>query len=279
MRLSRRSLAAAILLAAAPVSAQQAVERARAALEQPPAVFWDGEASRPSLFGPVSAAPSYAPRAAVHAAAVPAIRRVVEVPRPPAAPRASGFGERHPTLAPLLAGLLDAFRQQFATVEGITQNLLWILISILLTALSGFGAIARIVASVASLAVTGWMLWPIFRQGYDAVKRLRKASDGSPERYGALFDLGVAGGTLLILALLTAAGWAIGKSSAGKRFVSGLDRVLETGASRLGLPSTPLAESPSGALSGILNNVNDPVGIGARGRGLASPHSGDAHPD
>lgn len=279
---TRRALAAAFwfLAAIGPASAQSPSAQAGAALRQSPAQFWDGNTRRGDVAepAPVAAVRSES-REAIFTA--PPIRRVVEVPEPRLAstpsgdacrralvghPKAARLCESHPTLAPLLAGLLDAFRQQFATVEGITQNLLWILISILMTAISGFGAVAKLAMSLASLAVGAWMLWPIFRQGYDSVRRLRKAADGSRERFEALFNLGVAGGTLLILALVTAAGWAIGKSRAGGKLVGSLDGALEAGASKLGLHRAPPAQSPASTIAGFFNNVADPHGLRPRGR-------------
>lgn len=252
---------------------------AKGALGRPAAEVYDGNTRRGQPAASFAAEPVYAGAAAParEAAAltdVPAIPRSREIPGPrPAAgqvsceqalahyPTAAGLCGSHPTMAPLLAGLMDAFRQQFGTAEGIASNLLWMLISLLMTAISGFGAVAQIAISVVSLGLSAWMIWPLVKQGYTAVQGLRRSHPGSQEHYASLFSLGVVGGTLLILALMTAAGWAIGKSSAGNRALSSLDGMLEAGAQRLGLPHTATAEAPGGTMAGIFGTVAEPVGL------------------
>lgn len=263
---------------AVPASAQVPAGAERA-LQRPAAEFWDGNTARGSLAlapaavyagapGPASEAPAFS--------AVPAVGRAVRVPTPHAEPQAvscegalahyptaARLCDTHPVLAPLLGGLLDAFRQQFGTLQGIAENLLWILISVLITAISGFGAVARIAMSVVSLGLSAWMLWPLVKQGYGAVKDLRRSAPGTQERYASLFSLGVVGGTVLILALMTAAGYAIGKSKAGGQALTSLDRVLDAGAVKLGLPRSAAAPAPAGTMAGIFNTVAEPSGIRA----------------
>lgn len=267
---------------ARPSSAQVPVfAGAEKALQLPAAEFWDGNTRHGSLTAapePVYAGASAPAREAPAFGAVPAIGRAVRIPAPHAEPEgvhceqalahyptAARLCDSHPTIAPLLAGLLDAFRQQFGTLKGIAENLLWVLLSVLITAISGFGAVARIAMSVVSLGLSAWMLWPLIEQGYGAVKGLRRSAPGTQERYASLFSLGVVGGTVLVLALMTAAGYAIGKSKTGGKALASLDRVLDAGAANLGLPRTAAAPAPApgGTMAGIFNTVAEPSGIRA----------------
>lgn len=272
-----RKAAAALLFALAlPASAQLKVDlnQAQSAVRESGTRFFDNNTARGDVKDPVAGfTPNLAgggQRALDSLTAVPAahVARDVPAPRPTAATlscrqvlkgyeRIGKMCATHPTIAPLLGGLLEAFKQQFGSVEAILGNLLWVLVCILLSALSGFGAIAKLVTSILGWALNAWMIWPIVKQGYHAVTGLMHSAAGSPAHFNHLFNLGIAGGTLLILTLLTMAGYAIGKTRAGKAVFASMDGAVNGLASKMGVKAGP--PNMAADLAGNFSCVNDPV--------------------
>lgn len=117
----------------------------------------------------------------------------------------------HPTLAPLLAGVVQAFHDQFLTKEGLLQNLLFMVIGVALAALSGFGLVAKLVASLVSFGLIGWTIWELLKQGGLAALTIAKTDKTDARHAGALKEVGNVVGTVLILSLFAALGYAAGK--------------------------------------------------------------------
>ncbi|MBI3564054.1 MAG: diguanylate cyclase [Elusimicrobia bacterium] len=118
----------------------------------------------------------------------------------------------HPTIAPLLAGVVQAFHDQFLTKEGLLQNLLFMVIGIALAAMSGFGLVAKLVTSLISFGLMGWTIWELLKQGGLAALTIAKTDKTDARHAGALKEVGNVVGTVLILALFAALGYAAGKS-------------------------------------------------------------------
>ena len=258
--------------------AVKSVSQAAVAQQTHPAAFWDNNTRRGDVggvmadsFGEASHKPAAvtatehraAPAAPPVPAEVAAARKASAACRKELAefPTVSRLCENHPTVAPVVAGVLDSFRQQFGTVEGILSNLAWILISLVMSVVSGFGMVAKIAMSLGGLALSAWMIWPLIQQGWGAFRDFRSSKEGTEERSNSLFRMGLAGGTLLILALLTAAGYELGKSQVGQKLFTSLDTTLSTKMSKMGI-STTAAADPGWAASdvaGLFSNIETPV--------------------
>ncbi|MCX5787273.1 MAG: hypothetical protein NTX64_02010 [Elusimicrobia bacterium] len=273
----RKAILAALLAAVVlPATAKSKVDltQAQSAVAESGTRFFDNNTAKGDVRDPVAGfTPNLAGRGQGAAEALltaPPIKTVQDVPAPRPTQstlncqqalkgheRIARLCATHPTMAPLLAGLLEALKQQFGSVEAILSNVLWILVCILISALSGFGAVAKVVTSVIGWALNAWMIWPIVKQGYHAVTGLMHSAAGSMDHFTHMFNLGVAGGTLLILAALTIAGYEIGKSSVGKAVLGSLDGAVGGLASKLGVKTG--APNMAADLAGNFSCVNDPV--------------------
>jgi hypothetical protein len=129
----------------------------------------------------------------------------------------AGLCKSSPTVAPLLAGLLEALQEQFGTVQGVVMNLAFMLLGLVLSALSGVGVIAKIVVGLASLVMLAGTLWPLIKQLGSAVSDLWNTKAGDLRHSQALVTTGKTGGTVLILALMAVLGGKLGKSGPGKQ--------------------------------------------------------------
>ncbi|MBI5882567.1 MAG: hypothetical protein HZB91_05630 [Elusimicrobia bacterium] len=150
-------------------------------------------------------------------------------------PKVAAMCREHPTMAPLLAGLLEAFQEQFGTVQGIVLNLVFILMGLLLSVLSGFGLVAKVAVSLASMALLAATLGPLLKAGWDAGRDLLKSADGTVQRSDALLRVGKVGGKVLILALMAAIGWGIGKSQPGRAAVDSMKTAMSGSLRKLGV--------------------------------------------
>ena len=241
------------------------------------AAFWDGNTRKGDVAGPVAAyagAPRFASGsvAAVGAAsdAVPAPASAQAQTQGQAAasacrdalsayPTTSKLCEKHPVLAPIAAGVLEAFRQQFGTVEGLLSNLAWILISLVMSVVSGFGMVAKIAMGLIGTGLTIWMLWPVIKQGYEAVRDFSRAKKNSEEYFSSLYKMGLVGGTVLILALLAALGYGIGKSKVGQAAFASMDHLLSTKVAGIGLPTAAAADPwTPGSVASLMLNIAEP---------------------
>lgn len=238
--------------------------------------FWDGNTRKGDVAEPV-AAYSHSPLSAPSVPAPVGVSRTDVLPGSPALTQnevasaacraalegyatASSLCGNHPTLAPIVAGVLDAFRQQFGTVQGILTNLAWMLISLVMTVISGFGMIAKVAMGLISFGLTAGMLWPLIKQGYEAVRDFRRARANSEEYFSSLFRMGLVGGTTLILALLAAAGYGVAKSHAGQAAFASMDHVLSTKVGEMGLSMAAADESSwsPGSVASLLTNIVTP---------------------
>jgi hypothetical protein len=140
-----------------------------------------------------------------------------------------------PTIAPLLAGLLEALEEQFGTVQGLVVNLAYLLLGLVLSALSGFGLIAKVVVGLASLAMLVGTIYPLLKQGYDAVKELMNTDAGDVRHSRSLLSIGKLGGTVLIMALMAAIGYGVGKTETGHAAMSSATDAMSSKLSDLGL--------------------------------------------
>ncbi|MFI5345292.1 MAG: hypothetical protein ACHQ51_02850 [Elusimicrobiota bacterium] len=128
----------------------------------------------------------------------------------------SGLCKNSPVIAPLLAGLLEALQEQFGTVEGLVTNLAYLLLGLVLSALTGFGIIAKVVVGLVSFAMLIGTIYPLLKQGYESVKELLGTDAGDVRHARSLLSIGKLGGTVLIMALVAALGWRLGKTATGK---------------------------------------------------------------
>jgi diguanylate cyclase (GGDEF)-like protein len=141
----------------------------------------------------------------------------------------------HPDLAPLLAGFLDSVEKQFGTVQGVVMNLVFLLLGLVLSALSGFGLVAKVVASLVSLGMLAVTLGPLVMEGWSACRELIASSAGTRQNAESLLRLGRVGGTVLILALMSAIGWGVGKTKPGQAAFGAMERALTGSLSKLGV--------------------------------------------
>lgn len=114
------------------------------------------------------------------------------------------------TLAPVLAGVVDALHEQFGTLGGWLMNIGFMLFGLVAAvATGGVGLVLKLLG----LVFVGWVLWQALRALGSAVKDAWKAAEGSPERAAALRRIGMAGGGLVIMILMALIGWGAGKSA------------------------------------------------------------------
>lgn len=133
-----------------------------------------------------------------------------------------------PNLAPLLAGFMEALKEQFGTIEGLATNLAFMLLGLVLSALSGFGLIAKVAVSLVSFGFLIYTLGPLIKQGISATADWWKAKDGSTMKFDALLRMGKIGGSVMIMALMAAIGWGVGKTKPGKAAMSSVSSAVSS---------------------------------------------------
>lgn len=177
-------------------------------------------------------------------------------------PRIAALCREHPRLAPLIAGVAEAFKAQFGTIEGIATNLLFLLIGLVMSAISGIGLIAKIAVSLVSLAMAAMVLGPLIKEGWDAFGAYRRSGKGTAQESASLLRMGKVGGAVLILALMSFIGYKVGKSRPGQEAVKSMTAALSA---KLGKPAAAGTAAAGGRLSGALKEAipaKDPVGLG-----------------
>ncbi|MBI4061210.1 MAG: hypothetical protein HY403_07250, partial [Elusimicrobia bacterium] len=112
--------------------------------------------------------------------------------------------------ASLLAGLLDAFRQQFGTAAGLLANGAAMLLGLVFGLLTG--GVGLIVKILFALGMTAWAVYELVPAFGKALRSLWTSKEGSRERYAAVRQLSTLAGSVLIMALLAVAGGKIGNS-------------------------------------------------------------------
>lgn len=151
------------------------------------------------------------------------------------------------------AGVGDAFKEQFGTVKGVVSLLAFSALGLLLSALSGgVGLLVTIVKALCGLAVL-WMVGSLFMRLISAFKDLATTSANDPRRARAYREIGKIGGELLIVALMSFAGYKIGQKAPVKEAVGAMNAALVGKMARLGVrpapvsPKVGLGEAPAAA--------------------------------
>ncbi len=178
-------------------------------------------------------------------------------------PQLVSLCREHPKLAPLIAGVVEAFKAQFGTIQGAATSLLFLLIGLVMSAVSGIGMIAKVAVSLVSLGMAAMVLGPLIKEGWDAFGAYRRSEDGTSQQSAALLRMGKVGGAVLILALMSFVGYKIGKSKPGRQAVESMTSALSA---KLG-KAVPAKTAPltNSRLSGALKEAipaKDPVGLG-----------------
>jgi hypothetical protein len=152
----------------------------------------------------------------------------------------AGLCKSVPTLAPILAGLLEALEEQFGTVQGLAMNIAFMLLGLVLSAVSGIGLIAKIVVGLASFAMLAFTLGPLIKQAWSAFGEFRNTGAGDVRHSRALMTMGKIGGTVLILALMSAVGMKLGKTGPGKALTEGATGKMSSAIKGMGIDMAAL---------------------------------------
>jgi hypothetical protein len=141
----------------------------------------------------------------------------------------------HPDIAPILGGMLDALKEQFGSVGAVAMNIGFMVIGLVLSALTGFGLIAKIAVSLVSFAMLIGTIYPLLKKGGEAVWDIVHSKDTDAKHAQALMSMGKVTGAVLIMALMAAIGWGAGKTSMGKNLMGGATDAITSKLSQLGL--------------------------------------------
>lgn len=146
--------------------------------------------------------------------------------------------------APLVAGLVDAAKEQFGTVSGAVSLLAFTALGLLLSALSGgVGLLATLIKALCGVALV-WTAASMIRRIAAALAVFLSTRDDDPRRWRALREIGKVGGELIIIMMMAFVGYKIGQKPAVKDAAASMTRSLQGQMSRLGLrPAAPPAEA------------------------------------
>lgn len=137
------------------------------------------------------------------------------------------------------SGVGDAFKEQFGTVKGVVSLLAFTALGLLLSALSGgVGLLVTIVKALCGLAVL-WMVGSLILRLVSAFKVLATTAANDPRRAAAYREMGKIGGELLIVAIMSFAGYKIGQKAPVKEAVGSMNAALLGKMSRLGVKPAP----------------------------------------
>lgn len=109
--------------------------------------------------------------------------------------------------APVLAGLLDAVKEQF-TGWGLVLNLVFFILGLLMAVATGGVAL---ILKLLGLIVAGWAIYRLLASLITAAATYKTAQKGSADEAQALRDIGKIGGTILILIATALVGFKAGK--------------------------------------------------------------------
>gem|GEM_PF-2281755 len=140
-----------------------------------------------------------------------------------------------PTIAPLLAGLVESLHEQFGTVSGLVTNLAFMMVGLLMTVVSGFGVVAKFVVGMASFAMLAGTLYSLLKQGFGASMDLAHTDASDAKHAAALKTLGKVGGTVLILAMMSFLGFAVGKTKMGGTAMEAMTSAMGRGLEKIGI--------------------------------------------
>ena len=224
---------------AVPDSAAAAAKGGRGAVTDQ-RQFYDGGPARGG--SPVAAAAADRPKPKV-AYTGPATAHPSDLALPPVPP---------PYMS-VAAGVGDAFKEQFGTVKGVVSLLAFTALGLLLSALSGgVGLLVTIVKALCGLAVL-WMVGSLIMRLVAAFKELAATKPGDPRRARAYRELGKIGGELLIVVLMSFAGYKLGQKAPVKEAVGAMNAAVLGKMARLGVKPAPVSpkagfgESPPAA--------------------------------
>lgn len=148
----------------------------------------------------------------------------------------AGLCGTQPQAALLLAGLMDAVKQQFGTLQGLGTVVIFALAGLLLAAASGLGLIAK---AITTLLAAGMMIEgaiPLLKESYRSFGDWLSSAAGSREQGLALRRVGQAGGAVLLMVAMAVIGGRIGKTPAAKAIAANTEAVYSTMFNKLGLP-------------------------------------------
>lgn len=143
--------------------------------------------------------------------------------------------------APMSAGVVDAFKEQFGTVSGVVSLLAFTALGFLLSALSGgVGLVVTLLKALCGIALV-WMAGSMLYRLAAAIKEFATTSADDPRHWAALRTIGKVGGELLILALMAFAGYKLGQKPAVKNAAASMTKTLQGQMGRLGIRPKPAA--------------------------------------
>jgi len=159
-------------------------------------------------------------------------------PGKPEHPTIAGMCANHPTIAPLLAGLLDAVKEQFGTVSGILMNLLFLILGLLMAVATGGVAL---ILKLLALIGASFAIFMLIRSLISAAGTYSSAKKGSPEKAAALRSMGLIGGNIMIMITMALVGFGIGKTKPGAAAVRSMEGGMSGALNKIG--GTAMMES------------------------------------
>ncbi len=184
------------------------------------------------------------PPAETHAAAQPspseaACKQAVNGPDPrnPMHSSVADLCANHSTLAPLLAGLLDSFKEAFGSGLAILMNVLFLVLGLLMSVATGGVAL---ILKLLGLIGMSWAIFKMLTGLYSAIKQYASSKEGSVERFSALRQIGVIGGGVIIAVLMALVGFGAGKLAKAA-------------------PAGGTIKSMEAALTGVMDGVNSKI--------------------
>ncbi|MFI5363290.1 MAG: hypothetical protein ACHQ49_15090, partial [Elusimicrobiota bacterium] len=144
----------------------------------------------------------------------------------------------HSDIAPILGGMLDALKDQFGSLGAVAMNIGFMLVGLALSALSGFGLVAKIAVSLVSFAMLVGTIYPLIKKGALAALDLARTKAEDVAHAKALVSIGQVGGSVLIMGLMVALGWGAGKTNLGKNASGAMTDAIASKFEQLGLKDT-----------------------------------------
>lgn len=159
----------------------------------------------------------------------------------------------HPNLAPLIAGLLDALKQQFGTLTGILMNIFFFIFGLLSAVVTGgVGLILKLIGLIGM----GWGIWMALKGIVGGVRQYLGHPEGTVERAAGLRQVGVAGGGLLIMVMMALAGFGLGKTRMGKAAFGRMEGGMRGALTRTGMTrpdGTGIIDGANAALAPVMS--------------------------
>lgn len=167
-----------------------------------------------------------------------------------AAARVCGWGPLA-AAAPVAAGVIDAFKEQFGTVSGVVSLLAFTAFGFILSALSGgVGLVLTLLKALCGIAIVLTAASMLYRLAA-ALKDFATTKDDDPRHWAALRAIGKVGGELLIMGLMIFAGYKLGQRPAVKDFAASMTGTLQRHMGRVGIRPKPAAPELSAAFGEV----------------------------